>query len=67
MANMLEFSKNILTKVSFDKGLFRKELVKALKYLKPNESLLLKVWLLATFGQVYRDVIIEVYRSVTKS
>ena len=67
MANMLEFSKNILTKVSFDKVLFRKELVKALKYLKPNETLLLKVWLLATFGQVYREVIIEVYRSVTKS
>lgn len=67
MANMLEFSKNILTKVSFDKVLFRKELVKALKYLKPNETILLKVWLLATFGQVYREVIIEVYRSVTKS
>ena len=67
MNSMLEFSKNILTKVSFDKMLFRKELIKALKYLKPNESLLLKVWLLGTFGQVYRDVIIEVYRSVTKS
>jgi hypothetical protein len=67
MASMLDLSKKILTKVSFDKSLFTKEFHKALNYLKPDEKLLLKVWALTTFGSVYRDVIIEVYKGVTKT
>ena len=47
---MFELSKSILEKVSFDKILFRKELKKAIKWVKPNEKTLLKVWCLATFG-----------------
>ncbi|MBL7890031.1 MAG: hypothetical protein J0L87_08260 [Bacteroidetes bacterium] len=64
---MFELSKNILEKVSFDKALFRKELTKAMKWLKPDEKTLLKVWALTTFGHMYKDVIVEVYRNVTKS
>ena len=64
---MFELSKNILEKVSFDKTLFRKELTKAIKWLKPDEKTLLQVWCLATFGNQYKDVIIEVYKNVTKS
>jgi hypothetical protein len=64
---MFELSKNILEKVSFDKTLFRKELTKAVKWLAPNEKLLLKVWCLGTFGHQYKDVIMEVYKNVTKS
>ncbi len=33
---MFELSKNILEKVSFDKALFRKELTKAMQWLKPE-------------------------------
>ena len=40
---MFELSKNILEKVSFDKTLFRKELIKAVHWLKPDEKTLLKV------------------------
>ncbi len=64
---MFELSKNILEKVSFDKTLFRKELAKAIKWLKPEEKILLMMWCLATFGHRYRDVITEVYKNVTKS
>ena len=64
---MFELSKNILEKVSFDKTLFRKELTKALKWLKPDEKTLLKMWCLTTFGHQYRDVIREVFKNVTKS
>ncbi len=64
---MFELSKNILEKVSFDKSLFRKELIKSVKWLAPNEKILLKVWCLTTFGNQYKDVIVEVYKNVTKS
>ena len=64
---MLEFSKHILKSVSFDKSLFRKELTKIINWAKPDEALLLKAWCIATFGQVYGDVIREAFRSVTKS
>ena len=64
---MFELSKNILEKVSFDKTLFRKELVKAVKWLKPDEKTLLKVWCMTTFGNQYRSEIMEVFKNVTKS
>ena len=35
--NMLEFSKLILKKVSFCKNLFKKELIKSIKWIKKKE------------------------------
>jgi len=67
MSKMLDLSKKILTKVSFDKSLFRKELTKAYNLLVWEEKTMLKFWCLSTFGYQYRDVIIEVCRNVTKS
>lgn len=61
---MFELSKKILDKVSFDKVLFRKELKKAINWIKPNEKVLLKVWCLATFGHQYNEEIKEVFRNV---
>ena len=58
---MLELSKTILGKISFDKYSFKKELKKARNWLKPNEALILKVWCLAQFGHLYKDVIAEVF------
>jgi hypothetical protein len=58
---MLELSKNILYKVSFDKKLFRKELVKAIKWINKDEIVLLRAWSIATFGHLYGDVIKEVF------
>ena len=64
---MFELSKKILEKVSFDKSLFRKELTKAVKWLKPEEKALLMIWCLTTFGHQYKDVIQDVYSTVVQS
>jgi hypothetical protein len=60
---MLELSKKILQKVSFDRILFQKELRKSLNWVKPNERVILKAWCLATFGAGYHEVIMEVFES----
>jgi len=64
---MYEMSKKILEKVSFDRALFYKELVKALRSIKPDEKMLLKAWCLSNFGHIYKDVIIDAFKLVTKT
>jgi hypothetical protein len=59
--SMYEYTKQILTKVSFDRNLFRKELIKALRILKRDERRLLKIWCVATFA-TYSDVVLDVFR-----
>ena len=57
---MLEFSKKILSKVSFDKTLFRKELQKSVRWISKKEMTHLKVWTLTTFTQD-KETILEVF------
>lgn len=58
---MLQYTKQILTKVSFDRKLFRKELIKARRFLKnADDRQKLMVWALATFGAKYGDMITEI-------
>jgi hypothetical protein len=45
--SMLEYSKIILSKISFDKKLFRKEYKKAFRYLGSNDRIALKHWVRA--------------------
>jgi len=59
---MLEFSKQILSKVSFDKTLFNKELKKSISLLKNDEVEKLKVWCLSSFI-FYNDLILEAFES----
>jgi hypothetical protein len=59
---MMELSKQVLEKVSFDSRLFKKELVKARRWLGQHDQLLLKAWCLATFGHQYKDIILEVFQ-----
>lgn len=55
---MLELCKEILTKVSFDRFLFSKELRKAIKWLKGDEELNhLRTWCMEKFGSRYSDII----------
>ncbi len=63
---MLELSKKILQNVSFNQALFAKELSKALKWIKPNEKMLLKMWCLSTFGAQYREIIMQTFQNYTK-
>jgi len=62
---MLEYYKLILQKVSFNKGLFQKELKKAVGMLKSDEVHQLKLWCLVSFSAVYEEVIREVFDSLT--
>ena len=61
---MLEFSKKILSKVSFDKNLFKKELSKSIRWLSKKEVLTLKIWTLTTFSQ-YKNIILEVFDQIS--
>lgn len=61
---MFELSKKILSKVSFDKYLFTKELNKAIGYVKPSERTLLKIWCLSAYGHIYQQEILEAFQQV---
>ncbi len=54
---MLNYVKLILSKVSFDKSLFEKELRKAIVMLIPNEITELRNWCMENFGHIYRPII----------
>ncbi|MFM1932824.1 MAG: hypothetical protein RL226_2127 [Bacteroidota bacterium] len=61
---MLEFCKNILTKVSFDRFLFAKELKKSIKRLNKEELMHLRDWCTQRFGSLYGDLIQESFTPV---
>lgn len=54
---MLEYTKTILKKVSFDARLFEKELRKAIKALVKEELQELKRWCYATFADRYAFIL----------
>lgn len=54
---MLEYVKTILNKVSFDRKLFEKELVKAIKVLIQSELRELKKWCYDQFGDIYYSIL----------
>lgn len=64
---MMEFSKQVLQKVSFDPRLFKKELIKARRWVGQSDQIVLKAWCLATFGHLYKDLILEVFKSTMRS
>lgn len=57
MKTMLEYQKMILEKVSFDKRIFKKELVKSAKWLIPDEFFQLIEWVRQKFGPSYSEAI----------
>jgi hypothetical protein len=63
---MFEYSKEILTKVSFDKELFRKELIKSIKWVTADERKLLLLWCLATFQDKYGSIISQAFKQVIR-
>ena len=63
---MMDLSKQILEKVSFDRRLFRKELIKARRWVNKHDDIVLKAWCLATFGHMYKDVILEVFQTTMR-
>jgi hypothetical protein len=61
---MLEYVKTVLSKVSFDRALFEKELKKALKMLIPDELYQLKDWCYRKFGSLYRSILNKHFQTV---
>ncbi len=59
---MLEYFKTILSKVSFDRWLFEKELKKAIKSLVPDEIMTLRDWCYDQFGQVYQAILDKCFK-----
>ena len=62
---MLEMSKTVLERVSFDRSLFKKELIKATNWLKKDELSALKIWCLTMFSAKYGTLINEVFQSLS--
>ena len=54
---MLDYVKSILSKVSFDKRLFEKELIKAIALLVEKELYSLKDWCYRNLSSKYNDVL----------
>lgn len=59
--NMLEYTKKILNKVSFDVKLFKKELSKAYQNLVEEDVEELRNWVVANFGKQYSLTPIPIY------
>ncbi len=53
---MLEYAKEVLTKVSFDRLLFEKELTKAITALEPQENEKLKQWCYESFSYSFMGI-----------
>lgn len=62
---MLDFSKMILTKVSFDPKLFHKELKKLLIWLGDDKEEIenLYEWCSENYGDIYGDIISEEFKN----
>jgi len=54
---MLELCKEILTKVSFDRILFQKELSKAISWINTEELEIFREWCLSMFGKKYPEIL----------
>jgi replication initiation and membrane attachment protein DnaB len=57
---MLEQTKVVLSNVSFDFSLFRKELLKAIKWLNSTEIETLKQWCFENFSEKYKEIASEI-------
>lgn len=61
---MLEYFKTILSKVSFDKKLFEKELLKALKNLIKEEIKDFKEWCYKEFGSIHGTILNRCFATI---
>lgn len=58
---MLEYTKTILVRVSFDKTLFKKELEKSLNTLEPKDIRQLQTWLNLKYSRTFPEIIEEYF------
>lgn len=58
---MLEHQKIVIDKVSTDRDLFRKELIKSLKWLSHDEIIELQKWVKEKYWKMHEEVIRELF------
>lgn len=58
---MLDYQKLILEKVSYDKDIFRKEIIKSFRWLKSYEILQLHYWLKEKYGKSHGTIIRDIF------
>ncbi len=58
---MLELQKFVLQRVSEDARLFKKELIKSIKWLSIPEAEILKHWVIVEYGIKHSEIINEVF------
>ena len=58
---MLEFCKTVLSRVSFDRRLFARELKKSFSWLSYQDAVALKTWALATYSRKYAPLILSAF------
>jgi hypothetical protein len=61
---MLDYAKIILPKVSFSSQLFKKELMKCVRWVESNEVQELHDWCYKNFKDMYADILEEVFSSI---
>lgn len=61
---MLEYTKLVLKKVSFDSELFKKELSKSIEWLKENDLIKLHNWLIDNYINQHEEIINTVFARV---
>jgi len=61
---MLEYTKTVLQKVSFNEYLFKKELMKSLDWLETDDRIELQQWINIKFGSQYSHLISEIFDTV---
>lgn len=54
---MLQYTKTVLKKVSFDNELFIKELAKSVKWLNKEDISELKLWVIENYYHTHKDII----------
>lgn len=64
MTTMLDHQKIILEQLSYDKELFRKEIIKSFKWLKSYEIIMLRKWLKDNYSETHADIIHEVFEYI---
>ena len=62
---MLDQQINLLKKLSYDKRLFKREILRSFRWLKSYEILKLHKWLIENYGKTHGDVIQDVFEFIT--
>jgi len=60
--DMLEYSKLILSRVSFSPELFRRELQKSIDTLDNNDIDILKTWCIKEFGKSHPEILVDSFQ-----